>query len=211
MKKFSYLSLYSIVFILCSSALAETAPVTTTSKYGLFVEPSVTFESGQTSTTYPAPFSDATGTSDGLGIGARIGFHAFESLFFGIDARYAMPQFKDSALSYNAKATSTNLGPIIGMQMPSFGLRIWGSYIIDGDLNPDSSGNIDIKFKQATGFRVGSGLRLEMISLNLEYQQLRYNQAELEQIGPFTGSSTFNNIDLNNKSWIFSVSFPLEL
>lgn len=193
-----------------ATAKTEEAPQGV-SKMGLFVEPSVTYEIGKTSTNYPAPFSDASGTSEGLGIGARLGFHAFESLFFGIDARYSMPQFKDSVLGYNAKAVSTAWGPVVGMQMPVFGLRIWGSYVANGDLNPDSSGNIDIKFKQATGYRLGTGLRLETVSVNLEYQQIKYNQAELEQLGPFSGSTTFNNISLDNKAWIVSLSFPLEL
>ena len=188
-----------------ASAFADTAGV------GLFVEPSVTYELGNTKTNYPSPLSDATGTSNGLGLGARLGLHALEIVFFGIDARYSMPQFKDSSVNYDAKSISTNWGPVVGVQMPIVGLRVWGSYILGGELNPESSGGVDVKFKQATGYRVGTGFRIAIVSLNLEYQQLKYGQADLEQLGPFSGTSTFNNVNLNNNSWIASISFPLEL
>lgn len=160
---------------------------------------------------YPSPFTNSSGQSDGFGLGARLGFHLNESFFLALDARFAKLQFSDSAVNYNATATSTNWGPVVGMQMPNIGLRVWGSYILGGDLDPEKSGNLDIKLQKANGYRIGIGFRIAAVSLNLEYQQLKYGEAALEQIGPFTSSSTFNNVNLEDKAWLVSVSFPLEM
>jgi hypothetical protein len=181
------------------------------SRSGLFVEPSLSYETGDTSTNYPAPLSNASGKSDGFGLGVRIGFHFAESLFLGLDGRYAMPQFKDSSVSYDAKSVATNWGPVLGIQMPNIGLRIWGTVILGGDLNPEESSRFDVVFKNAKGYRVGAGFRLAAVSLNLEYQQLKYGETTLEQIGPFSAMSALTDVTLESKSWIASVSFPLEL
>jgi hypothetical protein len=178
---------------------------------GLFVEPAVTYEVGNSSVNYPEPFSNSTGTTSGLGIGARVGFHLQESFFLGVDLRYGFPQFKDSSVDYNARSISTNWGPVVGMQMPNLGMRLWGSFILGGELNPDKSGSFDIKFLKGSGYRVGAGFRVAAISLNLEYQELKYGQAKLEQLGPFASGALFDNVKLENKTWLASVSFPLQL
>ena len=178
---------------------------------GLFVEPAVTYERGDTSVTYPSPLSNSTGHSNGLGIAARLGFHISEVIFAGIDARYSKPHFTDSALGYDASATSTTWGPVVGVQMPVVGLRVWAGYILGGVLDPDSSQNIDVKYSGANGYRIGAGFRVLLVSLNLEYQQLNYGSATLQQVGPFNTNTTFDSVKLGNNSWIASVSFPLEL
>jgi hypothetical protein len=180
-------------------------------KGGIFVEPSVTFEQGTTVVNYPSPLSDSSGTGTGFGLGARLGFHISEAFFFGLDGRYSMPQYKDSSVEYDAKSVSTNWGPVVGMQMPEIGLRLWGSYILGGILDPAPSGSFDVKFQNATGYRVGAGFRVSSVSLNLEYQQLRYGQTVLEQAGPFASGSPLDDVNLNNKAWLVSVSFPLAL
>lgn len=43
------------------------------SKMGLFIEPAITYESGDTSTSYPSPFSNSSGKIEGFGLGARLG------------------------------------------------------------------------------------------------------------------------------------------
>lgn len=178
---------------------------------GLFLEPGVTYELGKTSVAYPSPFSNSTGESKGFGLAARLGMHAQEIVFLGLDARYAMPQFTDSSVSYDAAAVSTNFGPVLGVQMPIVGLRLWGSYIMAGTLDPEQSGNIDVKFTNASGYRIGAGMRVALVSLNLEYQQLKYGETHLEKLGPFSSSSAFDNVRLENQTWLASVTFPLEL
>ncbi len=198
-------SLLFIIFTLSSNANAAE------SHMGLFLEPAVTYETGDTSVNYPSPLSNSSGKAEGFGLGARIGFHLYEAFFLGLDGRYSMPQFKDSSVSYDSKSVSTNWGPVVGMQIPDIGLRVWGAYILGGELNPEKSGSFDIKFQNAKGYRVGAGFRLAAVSLNLEYQQLKYDQASLEQLGPFSSSSALSGVQLENKSWIASVSFPIEL
>lgn len=179
-------------------------------KSGMMIEPSVTYEVGYTAIRYPAPFSDSTGTASGLGLGARIGFHFQEAFFLGLDARYSFPQYTDSAVNYDSGASSVNWGPVIGMQMPNMGLRVWGALILGGDLDPAGS-NFDVNFQGAKGYRVGAGFRLYALSLNLEYQNLKYDQTKLEQLGPFNPGTTLDGVQLENKSWIASVSFPFEI
>ncbi|MBN8541116.1 MAG: hypothetical protein J0L82_12065 [Deltaproteobacteria bacterium] len=179
-------------------------------KSGLMIEPSISYEVGYTSIGYPAPFSNSTGTASGLGLGARLGFHFQEAFFLGLDARYSFPQYTDSSVNYDSGASSVNWGPVIGMQMPNMGLRVWGALILGGDLDPAGS-NFDVNFQSAKGYRVGAGFHVYSLSLNLEYQSLKYDQTKLEQLGPFNPGTTLNGVQLENKSWIASVSFPLEI
>jgi hypothetical protein len=208
------IAFFALLFIILNANADEPAGSSTKSdepRIGLFIEPSLTYERSDTSVNYPAPFSNSSGKADGFGIGARLGIHLKEVFFLGLDGRYSMPTFKDSSVSYDAKSVSTNWGPVAGLQMPNLGLRVWGGVILGGSLNPDRSGGLDINFKDTSGYRVGAGFRLLPISLNLEYQHLKYGQTILEQIGPFSTSTTFNNVTLENNSWVASASFPLEL
>lgn len=198
----------NLVTVILSLSFFSTAQAV--SSAGLFVEPSVTYENGTTDVNYPSPLSNSTGEMSGLGLGARLGFHISEVLFVGLDARYSKPNFKDSSVSYDAESTSTNWGPVIGMQMPIVGLRIWGAYVLNSDLDPEKNGSFDIKFTEGKGYRVGAGFRLTAISLNLEYQQIQYDSATLQQLGPFSSNNVFDNVDLDSQLWIASVSFPLE-
>ena len=193
-----------------TTILVMTLPAMAESSGGLFVEPAITYEKGESSVNYPSPLSDSTGTTDGLGIGARFGFHLNEAFFLGADARYSMPNFKDSSVNYDADSVSTNYGAVVGFQMPDLGLRIWGTYILGGELDPKADGNFDVKFEEAKGYRVGAGFRVQSVSLNLEYQDLKYDSSTLQKFGPFSGAGTFTDVNLKNKSWIASVSFPME-
>lgn len=191
--------------------LVPTTAFADDSSASLFIEPAVTYELGTTAISYPAPISNSTGTVTGFGLGARLGFHLQEVFFIGVDGRYSMTNFKDSSVTYDEKAVSTNWGPVVGLQMPIVGLRVWGSYILDGILDPEISGNFDVKFTNASGYRVGAGFRLTAISINLEYQQISYGHTILEQIGPFASGTSLENVELENKAWLASISFPLEL
>jgi hypothetical protein len=175
---------------------------------GILFEPAVTYEMGDTSVNYPSPISSSSGTARGLGFGARVGMHIANVFLLGIDGRYSIPQFKDSSVSYDAPSVSTNWGPTLGFQMPIVGLRVWGTYIAAAELNPDKSGSLDVKFTKGTGYRVGTGFHFILVSVNLEYQQVKYDNTDLENAGPFTGS--FSDVKLENKTWIVSASFPLE-
>lgn len=177
---------------------------------GLFVEPSVHLESGESTVNYPGR-ADSAGSADGYGLGARLGFHASEVIFAGIDARYTMIQFTDSTVGQDSKSNAYNIGPVIGMQMPNLGLRLWGAYVVEGELNPEASQGFDVKFDDPTGPRLGAAFRVASVSLDLEYQQLEYSKSTLERAGAFSPNASFDNVSLANDSWIVSLSFPVEL
>lgn len=200
-----------LISILAFLTVTNLSYADTSNKHGFFVEPSVTLETSSSSINYPSPLSDSTGKAEGFGLGLRAGFHASEIFFVGLDARYAFPQYEDSSTHYKAPAVSTNWGPVVGFQMPNIGLRTWATYVAGGDLDPERSGNFDVKFSNPKGLRVGAGFRISIVSLNLEYQELKYDGATLEELGPITIGTAFDSVELKNKSWIASVSFPLEL
>lgn len=199
------INFFALFAILSASQLAQAVGS------GMFIEPAITYETGKTTTDYPSPFSSSSGNADGFGLGAKLGFHTSEAFFLAVDGNYSMPKYKDSNVTYDANAVSTNWGIAAGIQMPTLGLRVLGTVILGGELNPEQSGNFDVYFKQAQGYRLGAGFRLYAMSLNLEYQQIKYDETILEKIGPYSSNSALNNVRLENKSWIASLSFPLEL
>ncbi len=172
---------------------------------GLFVEPAITYEQGTGDINFPLGSTDTD--VFGFGLGARLGFHINEVFFLGADARYSMP--KSELGSYEENGKAYNWGPVIGMQMPDYGLRIWGSYIAGAELDPDGS-DVDLKFKDGKGFRVGAGMRFQAVSVNVEYQELTYDTSQVQTAGPF-GPADFGSVELENKTWLASVSFPIQL
>lgn len=182
-----------------------------TSATGLFVEPGITYERGNTTVDWPSPFSNSTGESNGLGLMGRLGFHVADIVFIGLDGRYSMPNFKDSSVNYSADATQFNWGPLVGVQTPVFGIRVWGTYVAGGMLDPKASGAFDVKMEEANGYRIGAGLRFVMLSVNLEYQNLKYNKATLESVGSYNAGTSFDSVKPKNESWILSVSFPISI
>lgn len=176
---------------------------------GFYVEPMVTYEgSSKTELDWPSPFDNSTGSSEGLGVGARLGMHASEIVFLAADVRYSKPQFKDSTNGLDAAATQYNYGVTLGAQTPVLGIRVWGSYIIGSELNPDEDNGVDVNFTDGKGYRVGAGVHFAFVSVNLEYQDLKYDKTKIEGGGVFSGSEL--DTDLTNKSYILSVGFPIE-
>ena len=180
---------------------------------GLFVEPMLTYERGEGEVDYPSPVDSSSTDVDGFGVGARLGFHIHEAVFIGADGRYSMPTFKDSSINQDTDAKAYNYGPVIGFQTPGdLGIRVWANYVMGGELDPDKDQNVDVKFKDAKGYRVGAGIKLGIASLNLEYQDLTYDETEVKEVGNTTfNNAATNNVKLDNQSWVVSVSFPIAL
>lgn len=187
-----------------------TIPTFASQAAGLFVEPLVSYENGNSSIDYPSPFSNSSGSIDGFGIGARLGVEFGGVIFLGADGRYMKPRFKDSTNNIDVDSTGYNYGVVLGVQTPVIGLRVWGTYILGGQLDPEEGNSVDLKFTDAKGYRVGAGFRLAIVSLNVEYQDLKYDTTTLQQLGPFSGNAA-DNISLTDKAWIFSVSFPFSI
>lgn len=198
-------------FIFFASILGVVSNVQAESAVGVFIEPSITLESGSTEGNFPAPLKNSDGDLDGLGIGLRGGIHVTDIVFLGLDLCYSHPNFDDSSVNYDAGATATNWGPVIGAQLPIVGLRTWGSVILGARLDPKRSGNFDVLFNEATGYRIGAGFKVALVSLNLEYQYIEYDKTTLQALGPFSSNSALNSVKLEQSSLIASVSFPLAL
>lgn len=177
---------------------------------GLFIEPSVTYETGTLKLTYPAPFSSSNETVRGVGLGARIGFHFYDVLFGALDLRYSKPRYESAALGDSADATAYNGGLTLGVQTPLAGIRIWGTYIVDGMLDPDSIRSVDLKYTGFNGYRIGGGIYIAMVSINLEYQEAKYKSNAVTSVGPFTPGA-LDNVYGTQTGYIVSVSFPFAL
>lgn len=197
-------------FMLLCLATLVSLPVMANNQGGLFIEPMLTYEKGEADVDLPSPFGSSHSTIDGFGLGARLGFHVLESVFIGLDGRYSKPDYKNNDTDINSEASAYNYGPVVGIQMPTpLGIRVWAGYIAGGQMDVDKDQGVDFKFKDASGYRVGGGIKLAMVSLNLEYQQITYNETELSDAGIFSGSTS--NVDQTNNSYIFSVSCPISL
>lgn len=200
-----------IIFILFSSFNFEHAYAQSEGRLsGAFVEPMITYESGSGEINFPSPINNSNSDVDGFGIGARVGAQVWRSAFAGIDARYSLPNFKDSTLNQDVNSQLWTVGPMIGFQMPTLiGLRMWASWIIAGQLDPDKDKGVDEVFKEANGIRFGGGIRIGLVSLNLEYQDIKFDKTEIQEVGVFNPGYSTNNRPLNNESIIMSVSLPI--
>lgn len=183
------------------------------SSAGLFVEPLVQLsreESEIKTSALPLISDNSSGYSEGAGFGLRLGGHIADIIFLAADARYSKLKFSDSAYG-RAEGIGYNYGPALGVQTPFLGIRIWGSYILGGEYDPDVGSNrVDAKFTEATGPRLGVGVRVAMLSINLEYEDLKYNNTNIESVGDLNLNSS-TELDLENKGYLLSVSFPISL
>jgi hypothetical protein len=181
-------------------------------KGGLFFEPGLTYEFSNAKTHWADNAANQVGSDanvEGLGISARIGGHISEIIFLGGDFRYSRPTYKDKVanlINYSQPANQWNYGVTAGAQMPWYGLRAWGTYVLGATLDPDAQGAADVAYKNGSGYRLGVGIKFEMVSLNLEYQNINYTNTTY-------GITNVANVDttqnMGNRSWIVGVSFPL--
>lgn len=181
-------------------------------KAGLLLEPIISYDQSDFTVDYPSPLGKTKGEITAPGIGARVGFHIYESLLLGADVRYSKIEFNDSDNNYKVEGEAYNFGPTLVLQLPTqLSLRIWGGYILSGELDPQKSNGFDVKFGQAQGHRLGVGLMVGTVSLNLEYKNIKYNNVTLESAGGFNSGTSFDSVDLTNTGHTASISFPLTL
>lgn len=188
--KFFKLAFTAAVFLFSAKSMAT----------GFYFEPAVFYESGQG--TVDVDGSDAS--TKGMGLDLKLGMHFVDHMLFaGFDGSYSKPKFKHDNTDYDADATSSTYGAIIGVQTPLVGLRFWAGYVFGGMLDPDGSGLFDVKFEEAKGPKVGLGIKIFMVALNFEYMDLKYSK----------GTGNWGSIpsldDFENKVSMISVSVPL--
>lgn len=201
-------------FILLSSMLMAFSSISFSQDGGggLFVEPMVTFERGRGDINFPSPISSAETELDGFGVGVRFGGHIYDTIFLAADGRYSMPNFKDNKINQDADTKAWNVGPVVGIQMPTpIGLRLWGGWIVAGGVDVDKSQNVKENFKSGQGYRIGAGMKVLLVSVNLEFQKITYDNTVLEEVGVFNPNTTYNDVEFTNESMVLSVSFPLAL
>ena len=219
MKTFKLLTAGLLFTTLASFAQAQTDTTSDSnsssdlSKGGLFVEPMLTYQSGTNEVRYPLISNTSDEKITGFGVGVKLGAHVYESVYVAADARYAMPQYDSSAAGKKMDATAYNAGVTLGMQTPFYGIRVWGTYILAGELNPKavsggSLDGLDVKFKDMKGYRVGAGVYVKSVSINLEYQDAKFDTTTVENS---VGGGDYTSVEGKDKAYIVSLSFPVSL
>lgn len=180
---------------------------------GLFIEPGITYEKGDTkakTSQAGSVFDDSTGEANGFGLVGRLGIHVNDMFFVAADARYTN-MLKHTLSLYNGEtdATSWSIAPVVGVQTPYAGIRLWAGYVAAAGLDPEGTNGWDIKYEKGTGFLVGGGVRLGIVSLNLEYKNIQFDRMTAQSNpGPDLGST---DIEGEDRAVIASVTFPLAL
>lgn len=184
------------------------------SKGGFYIEPLIFASQEDTSvetSQLPIVNSDTSGHAKGYGVGLRFGGHVYQSILLGVDARYAKLKMDDSTFYNNVNADVYNVAPIVGFQTPWWGIRLMAGYVVLGENNPDAGNQgVDLKFKEAQGWRLGAGIHIAAIGINLEYQDFKYRSTEVESLGPVAMNDNMS-VDADTKGYSLSVSFPIEL
>ena len=196
-----------------STTTTETRSGHEISPGGLFIEPilQASREDAQIKSAQIAPgLENTSGKTEGAGLGLKLGVHVSEIFFLGVDGRYSREKFTDSSYS-SANGDLYNYGPTAGIQMPWAGLRLFGTYVMGGQFDPAAgAGGVDLRFRDPRGTRVGVGLHIASVSVNLEYEDLNYSNTDIQSLGPInTNAST--DIGYENKGYAVSLSFPVEL
>jgi hypothetical protein len=166
---------------------------------GFYFEPGVFYESGKGT----VDLDDSEATTKGLGVDLKLGMHFVDRmLFVALDGTYSKPKFEHDNTSYSADATSSTYGAVIGVQTPLLGLRLWAGYVFGGTLDPEESGLFDVKFDEASGPKMGVGIKIVFVAINVEYMDLKYKKG--------TGNwGSFPSLDdFGNKVTMVSVSVP---
>lgn len=180
---------------------------------GLMIEPMLSVAREDTTiqtSQLPVVADDTSGTMEGFGAGLRLGVHASNVVFLGVDGRYSRMRFNDSFYE-TSEGDMFNVGPAVVLQMPVFGLRAWGTYVLAGQFDPGAGvQGLDVKFTDAEGYRLGLGLRFAAVSVNVEYQNLGFASTEIESFGSL-GVSSAANVDFESQGYSLSLSLPVEL
>lgn len=172
---------------------------------GLFLEPGLSYQITNSNVDYPGTGANSSASTRGFGLLARVGVHMWDRFFIAADGRYALLDFNDNANNISVNATSWDIAPVIGMQMPENGPRLYVGYVVAGNLDPQSTNGRDLLFEQATGWRVGAGLKVQHVSVNIEWQRLHYGSNRLQ-----SSAATVNGVTYNGEGLVASVTFPID-
>lgn len=176
---------------------------------GLFLEPGISYQVASGNVNYPAPMTNSAATHQGFGAIVRGGIHVFERFFVAADGRYALLNFEDNANAISVQARSWDIAPVIGMQMADWGGRAYVGYTLAGELDPESVHGFDYRFEQPQGWRAGFGLKMKMLSVNIEWQRLEYAKTQIQSAGTLPAGTTTAGKHAA-EGLIASVTFPIQ-
>ncbi|MEZ0392085.1 MAG: hypothetical protein ACAH59_07725 [Pseudobdellovibrionaceae bacterium] len=189
-----------------SKAYQETDMSSPERRGGVYIEPGI-FGSIQDSDISVG--DDESATSNGFGVDLKLGGHINSMFFLAADGRYERSRFEGSSYE-DTDADAWNWGPTAGVQAPFFGGRLWGTYVVDGEHDPDSGvDGTDLRFTDPYGWRFGAGVKFSSVSLNLEYEDLTYRTTEVDDSGG--GALGTESIDFESRGYAVSLSFPMSL
>ena len=145
--------------------------------------------------------------------GGRIGY-----IFSGamIGAEYSRSILTTSLEKPAAQAATTadddsivsNMSAFVGFKLPAL-FRFWVSYIFDSKYEDDKNPGLGDEFL-GSGYKLGVGISpLPLLSINLEYKALAYDEFTDAASGTTTTLSGDN--ELKSKQIVLSVSLPFEL
>lgn len=194
-----------------TSQYTETDEKPRISKGGFYIEPMVSAIREDSTLNSTGLGGNTSGTTEGYGVGLRLGGHVSEVLFLGVDGRYAKMQQSDAF--YDKKSSNVyNVAPMIGLQTPLWGIRVLAGYVLLGENGPDAnSQGVKLRFTEPRGWRLGAGLHAGPVGINLEYQDLKYNKADILASGNLASTANVSGIDESTKGYALSLSFPVEL
>jgi len=142
---------------------------------------------------YATSSSLSSTTESGAGIttvGARVGY-VFTLASAGLDIQM------DSLDG----GTRMNTAAFAGIDMPIL-LRAWGKYIVNSKFENDDLGNAGYDLSFQSGYAVGLGYTgFPLLSLNFEIENSSYKYEH----------ATLTDLYVDWVSYLFSVSFPLDL
>lgn len=194
-----------------TSEYADTNEKPRISKGGFYIEPMLSAIREDSTLNSTGLGGNTTGTTEGYGVGLRLGGHVSEVLLLGVDGRYSKMKQTDNFYDKNS-ANVFNVAPVIGLQTPLWGIRVLAGYVLLGENSPDANANgVKLRFSEPRGWRLGAGLHAGPVGINLEYQDLKYNKADLLASGNIAASANVGNIDESTKGYALSLSFPVEL
>jgi hypothetical protein len=91
---------------------------------------------------------------------------------------------------------------VVGLQLPTdLNIRVWYTYVMGGQLDPEKSDGFDVKYEDANGHRVGAGIAYKALSFNIEYQDITYDKTRLESVGPFSSGTSFSDVEKPHNLW----------
>lgn len=189
--------------ILCAFLLF----ISTSIQAGILIEPYIglNFASGEDGQTLKTDYDQSSPF-----IGSRLGYQTL-GFMFGLDYTKGMEsdlEIKTTSSTVKQDADQSTLGLFVGYNLPVM-LRAWAAYYVTTTIELQSGVNVGDEYK-GSGYGLGVGFTgLPLVSLNLEYRMMTFDELKDNSTGLKSTLSGTNEIDYNQV--MLSVSLPLDI